>query len=473
MRWLIPKTLRSQLVLMILTTFVVVQSFNLWLFLDERSLAVRAALGLEAAGRAANVVRLLEAAPEALIPEILRAADSPLVRFYLSSTASVDHTDHDDNNSVAKGMQSLLGDSDSREIRAELHQIAPPQTPLNIAPEMVQMHLNMMETETASVEMEISIALRDGNWLNVSTRFHRPPIQWPWLSTASFAFATLVIMIIIWVTLSRLTGPLRALADSTERLGRGEAVPMLSTKGPEELSRLTTAFNNMQERLTQFVAERTRMLAALGHDLRSPLTALRVRAEMVEDTENRERLVLIIAEMQEMVESTLSFAKGMVTSEESQTIDVRDFLEGLTADMAAVGGKITLNAASGMSVRIKPVAMRRAVRNVIENAIRYGQRATVRAEQSENNVKIVITDEGAGIPEAYLERVFDPFVRIEKSRSLETGGTGLGLSIAHTIIYAHGGEIKLSNLPEGGLRVEVSIPTFSEDYGDLDGHNSV
>jgi len=468
-RKLIPKTLRSQLVLMILTTFVVVQSINLWLFFDERRLAVRAALGLEAAGRAANVVRLLEAAPAALIPDILRAADSPLVRFTLSSSATVDHINHDYNNSVATKLQSLLGDTGSREIRAELHQIVPQQAPVSIPPEMTQMHSIMMETVTASVELEVSIALSDGNWLNISSRFHRPPIQWPWLSIASFAFATLVIMIIIWVALSRLTGPLRALANSTESLGRGETVPILSTKGPEELRRVTTAFNNMQARLTQFVAERTRMLAALGHDLRSPLTAMRVRAEMVEDTENRERLVLIIAEMQEMVESTLSFAKGMVSTEESQTIDISEFLEELTNEMSGIGSKVKLKAPSGILVRIKPVSMRRALRNVIENAVRYGKKADLSAKRVGNTVKIRVTDKGPGIPQEDLERVFDPFVRIEKSRSLETGGTGLGLSIARTLIYAHGGKIELSNLPAGGLCVEISIPVFSEDADNLEG----
>ncbi len=459
---IIPKSLRGQLVLMILATFVIVQGFSLWLFMDERSLAVRAALELDAVGRAANVVRLLEAAPEELRPDILRAADSPLVRFTLASSATVDHANHIGNGSVIRQIQGLLDDSKEREIRTELHRIGPPKDVANLSPEMSQMHENMMAIQMASVEMEISIALQDGNWLNVSTRFHRPPIQWPWVSTILFALATLIITSIIWIALSRLTGPLRKLADSAENLGRGEPVPELPTQGPEELRRLTTAFNNMQVRLTRFVSERTRLLAALGHDLRSPLTAMRVRAEMVEDTETRERLAAIIAEMQEMVDSTLSFARGMVTSEESQSVDMYDFLDELTADLVAVGSAVNLDAQPGMNVRIKPVAMRRALRNVIENAIRYGQRADVKAEIVGNVVRITISDNGEGIPEADLERVFDPFVRIEKSRSLETGGTGLGLSIARTVIHAHGGEIKLSNNQQGGLQVEVVIPVFTK-----------
>lgn len=462
MRRLFPKSLRGQLVLMILATFIVVQGFNLWLFMDERSLAVRAALELDAVGRAANVVLLLEAAPEDLRADILRAADSPLVRFTLASSATVDHSDHQNNGRVIRQIQGLLDDTTPREIRTELHRITPRPADASIPPAMNQMHGNMMPVQMASVEMEISVALKDSSWLNVSTRFHRPPIQWPWVSTLSFALATLIITLIIWVTLSRLTGPLRTLADSAESLGRGDAVPDLPTQGPDELRRLTTAFNDMQVRLTRFVSERTRLLAALGHDLRSPLTAMRVRVEMVDDTETRERLITIIAEMQEMVDSTLSFARGMVTSEESQAVDMYDFLAELAADFAALESPLSLDAHPGMNVRIKPVAMRRALRNVIENAIRYGCRADIKAEIEGNTVKITITDTGEGIPEADLERVFDPFVRIEKSRSLETGGTGLGLSIARTIIHAHGGEITLSNIEQGGLKVEVVIPTFTK-----------
>ncbi len=462
MRRLLPKSLRGQLVLVILATFVVVQIVNLWLFVDERRLAVRAALGLEAAGRAANVVRLIEAAPADLRPDILRAADSPLVRFSLSDTPSVDHLTHNMGGVIQSRIRSFLDDADAHEIRVELHQTGPASVMEQVAPEMMRMHEQMMGLDLASVEMQLAIALRDGQWLNVSTRFHRPPIQWPWISTLSYALATLIIMATVWVALSRLTGPLRKLATAAESLGRGETVPELPVQGPEELRRLTAAFNEMQGRLTRFVSERTRLLAALGHDLRSPLTALRVRAEMVDDDETRERLVAIIEEMQEMVESTLSFARGMVTAEETQTVGVPDFLRELVADIADVGGDVTLQDVAPMWVRIKPVAMRRALRNVIENAIRYGGGASVAAMRDGNNVLITVSDHGSGIPEADLERVFDPFVRVEKSRNLETGGTGLGLSIARTVIQAHGGDITLSNRPKGGLQVEITLPLGSE-----------
>ncbi len=454
----LPKTLRGQLVLMIFTTFVVVQSVSLWLFVDERSLAVRSALELETADRTANVVRLLDSAPAELRGDILEAANSPLVLFSIAPEAAVTHQQHDAGGAVAARVQGLLEEGPDRDIRVELHELDA-RNPVRLGnPNIQKMHKKMMGANLSSVEMQVSVALHDGNWLNVTTRFHSPSVLWPWESILSFALATLIIMVAVWITLNRLTGPIRKLAVSADKFGRGEDIPELPAEGPEELRRLTEAFNEMQARLTRFIGERTRLLAALGHDLRSPLTAMRLRAEMVEDDETRERLAAIIAEMQEMVESTLSFARGMVTSEETRNVDLAGFLGDLCEDVSAVGGAVSLVAAPGLDVRLKPVAMRRALRNVVENAIRYGQQARILAERQGDHARIRVRDEGAGIPEADLERVFDPFVRIEKSRNLETGGTGLGLSIARTVIHAHGGEITLSNRPAGGLQVDITLP---------------
>ncbi|HHH88962.1 MAG TPA: HAMP domain-containing protein [Aliiroseovarius sp.] len=456
----LPRTLRGQLVLVILVTFIVVQGISLWLFVDERRLAVRAALGLEAASRAANVVRLLEATPADLRRDILMAASSPLARFEVAPAPLVTHDNHDMGGDVALQVQSLLPPEPSRAIRVELHKVG--TAGINSAPrvpeEMRQMHDNMMRGNLSSVEMRLSITLADGNWLNVSTRFHRPPIQWPWASVLSYALSTLAIMAVVWIALSRLTGPLRRLSVAAERLGRGEPVEELPETGPEEVRRLTEAFNRMQARLTRFISERTRLLAALGHDLRSPLTAMRVRAEMVDDPETRERLTAIIAEMQEMVESTLSFARGMVSDEETQNVALRPFLGQLAEEMSAMGPEVEVVAADDLGVRIKPVAMRRALRNLIENAQRYAGRTELSATRDGDMARICIRDHGPGIPEADLKRVLDPFVRVEKSRNKETGGTGLGLSIASTIVHAHGGEIILQNATGGGLEACVTLP---------------
>ena len=453
--------LRGQLVLLIVAALAVAQTISLWLFVDERGLAVRAALGFEAAGRAANVALLLEEAPESLQQAILRAANSPLVRFDLSDIPAVDHESHADGGAVEARVRGLLGGANDREIRVELHEVEQGIPPMpHLAPEMAEMHLAMMRGELTAIEMQLSIALADGQWLNVGTRFERPPLQWPWASIVSFGITAAIILVsACWFLLTRLTGPLLRVSRAADRLGKGEAVDPLPLIGPSEVRGLTQAFNRMQARLTRFVADRTRLLAALGHDLRSPLTAMRVRAEMVDEDETRDSLVASIEEMQEMVDATLAFARGMASSEVYETVDLKTYLKQLQADM--IDG-FTLDTANSISVRLRPQSVRRALRNIIENAQRYGGGAEVTFVHDAEYVQIRVSDNGPGVPEAELEQVFEPFFRLEKSRSRETGGTGLGLSIARTIVRAHGGDVALTNRTEGGLLVTVTLPLETE-----------
>ena len=454
-------SLRAQLVILILGALAVAQAVSLWLFVDERSLAVRAALGFEAAGRAANVVRLLEEAPPNLAASIVRAANSPLVRFDLASAPSVTAPDHHHAAYIETRVRALLGDSFSRDIRVNVRETALPLQPIpNLSPQMAQMHQEMMQDRMQAVEITLSIALSGGQWLNIDTRFERPPLQWPLSSFLAFGLtAALILVAAFWFVMTRLTGPLRSLSRAAEGLGRGDAGEPLPVAGPEEVRDLTRAFNRMQERLTRFVADRTRILAAVSHDLRSPLTAMRFDAEVVEDEETRESLIASIDEMQTMAEATLNFAEGLAGREASEVVDVSNWLETLAGDKATpfklIGGPL-------MTVRIRPLALRRAIRNLVENAIRYGGSATVGWHCAGDDLVIEVDDHGPGIPEGELDEVFAPFHRLEASRSLETGGHGLGLAIARAIVRGHGGDIRLENRPEGGLKASIFIP-LAED----------
>ncbi|MFU1477844.1 ATP-binding protein [Roseovarius sp. C7] len=448
-------SLRAQIVLLTLGALTLAQAVSLWLFVDERSLAVRAALGAEAAGRAANVARLLDEAPDELRGAILRAADSPLVRFAIDPTPAVDHFDHGDEGGVEARMRDILGQEDAREIRIELHEAHGELIPLASTGEEAR------SSGLTRLELTLSLALADGRWLNVDTRFNRPPLQWPVVSTLSFGIsAALLLVALFWFLLSRLIGPLRDVAAASERFGRGEAEPDLPLKGPRELRDLTARFNDMKTRISRHIEDRTRVLAALGHDLRSPLTAFRVQAEMVEEDDLRMAMTASVEEMQAMVETTLAYARGMSEAEPREALSGRAFLEALRQDM--LGG---FEIVEGADVRLwlRPRAMRRALRNVIENAQRYGggpPEVSLRTTGAE--VSIVVADRGAGIPDADLERVFEPFFRLERSRSRDTGGTGLGLSIARTILRAHGGDIYLENRPEGGLCAVLVLPEAAE-----------
>ncbi|MFQ5623026.1 MAG: ATP-binding protein [Paracoccaceae bacterium] len=464
MKRLLPGSLRGQLVLVILAALALAQGLGLWLFADERALAVRAALGQEAAGRAANVARLLADAPADLRPAILRAADSPLVRFTPDTAPAVENAEHGPTR-LAELIAARTGWAPAPEVRIEQHEAAAVMPPMpGMPPEMRRMHRMMGAMPVAPIEMRIAIAMPSGGWLNVATRFHRPPLQWAWNEAATFAVSAALIAAALWLALGRLTGPLRQLSEAAERFGRGETVAGIAPRGPAELRRLTDAFNEMQARISRFVEERTRVLAALGHDLRSPLTALRVRAEMVDDEETRERLVATIEEMHEMVEATLAFARGMAHAEPFETVDMAGFAAGLAREASASGQDVTLASdAAAAPVRLRPTAMRRALRNIINNAVRYGGMARISVVAGNATVSVHVDDDGPGIPEADLDRVFDPFLRLETSRSRDTGGTGLGLSIARTIVQAHGGDITLANRPDAGLTATITLPGVPQD----------
>jgi signal transduction histidine kinase len=451
------QSLRGQLILLLIGVLLAAQVVGLFFFVDERSLAVRAALGFEAAGRAASIARLLEEAPPDLHAAILRAANSPLVRFEMSGSPSVERHSHRDGAPVETRIRTLLGDRGARDIRVDVHEVEGAIMPLpHLSPGMAEMHAAMMRGDLAAIEMSVSIALTGGQWLNVETRFERPPLQWAWNSTATFVItATVLLAAGFWFLMTRITGPLRRLAVASERLGRGEDMERIVPSGPAEVRELTAAFGIMQERLTRLVEDRTRMLAAIGHDLRSPLTALRVRTEMVDDDETRERLSASIDEMQGMLDATLAYARGVNSAETPDRQEAGALLEAVNRSLLVPA---TLEPGPEAWVSVRPLALRRALRNLIENAQRYGGAARARHDIRGDLVEIRIADDGPGIPDDQLEQVFAPFHRLDQSRSRDTGGHGLGLPIARSILRAHGGDVVLSNAPGGGLFATVTLP---------------
>lgn len=449
--------LRGQLVLLILSALFLAQAASVWFLFDERGQAIRAAQGRETADRAVNVVRLIENGPINLHDEILNAATSSLVRFTLSEQAGVDHADHGSGGNIESRIRGALDGELDRGILIEIHDVELPRELFDPADSsMAEMHREMMRGSVSAIEMQLAIELKDGRWLNVGTRFHRPPIQWPWASVLSFGLtAAILVGIALWYGLSRVTGPLRNLASAADRFGRGDEPVKIVSEGPVEVRELSSALLRMQDRIGRFVAERMRLLAALGHDLRSPLTALRVEAELVDDDDTRNRLITSIEEMQGMVETTLNYAKGISGSEELETIELAGYLRALVNDMHAT---LPIDSPEDLRLKARPVSLRRALRNLIENALRYGETPKIEARAGSDTVVIDIKDQGPGIAEEDLEHVFDPYVRLEESRSRDTGGIGLGLSIARTIIQAHGGDLRLLNEEGGGLIARIELP---------------
>jgi signal transduction histidine kinase len=452
----------GQLLVLLLIAVLVTQGLSYLLFSDERNRAVRSAMGLEAAGRAANVALLLDEAPASLRGAILRSANSPLVRFELSDTPDAKK----ENSSAAEILEQvhgILGGPEDRKIYGEVTPISGPvRRNMPDMPEAMRpMHMAMMAQRTEPFQLVLSINLVDGRWLNVQSMFHRPKAQWSWTSFYSVLLMIAAIMLVVWIMGRRIVAPMNALANGAERLGRGIETEALPVTGPREIRDTVAAFNRMQSRLTRFVNNRTQLLAALGHDLRSPLTAMRLRIELLDETEDSIRLKAMIDEMQTMVEATLEFARGVAQSEPAVEIDLADLLSELVEDAKVAGADASLEVQMPVLLQVHPVALKRAFRNLIDNAIRYAGNVEVRLGKLDNMAEIRIADNGPGVPEDQLQRMFEPFVRLETSRNRETGGSGLGLAIARTIIQSHGGEITLSNRTSGGLMAIVHIPLFT------------
>ena len=303
-----------------------------------------------------------------------------------------------------------------------------------------------------------SQALADGNWLLAVKVLPDPPRSGLNALLISLLFAVLLALLVVWITSRWITRPLARLARAAEHLGRGEKTPALDETGPQDIRQTTHAFNQMRERLERFVADRTRMLAAISHDMRTPLTALRLRAEFIDDAENREKILAALDDMQAMTEATLAFAKNEHNNENTTAVDLSALIDALCEDYRALGKHLVNSNTPRCVTRCRQLALRRALRNLIDNALVYGDEATLELQASDKIIVITITDNGPGIADQDLARVFEPFVRLEESRNRDTGGVGLGLSIARTIIHAHGGELWLANRAQGGLQASIQLP---------------
>jgi signal transduction histidine kinase len=270
--------------------------------------------------------------------------------------------------------------------------------------------------------------------------------------------AVIILAVAVWVV-RRVTAPLAALSSAAERLGNDLNAPPMPETGTIETRQASRAFNAMQARLRSLIENRTRMLAAISHDLRTPLTLLRLRAESVEDESEREKMLATIAEMDSMVAATLQFARDEATAEPHRRTDLTALLASVVDDMADIGLPVVMEPAQPIVRECQPASLKRALTNLLDNAVKYGKRARAAIRSTPQAIEITIDDEGLGIPEDALVRVFQPYYRVEGSRNRETGGIGLGLAIALSVVQANGGQLTLSNRLEGGLCACVMLPT--------------
>jgi len=274
---------------------------------------------------------------------------------------------------------------------------------------------------------------------------------------------SLIIGGVAWWGVHKATRPLSVFAFAAERLGVDVNAEPLEESGPSEVLRAAHAFNTMQTRVKRFIQDRTQMLAAISHDLRTPITRLRLRAEFVEDDLQRQKMLGDLDEMEAMIGATLAFARDDAANEQVEPIDVAAVIAVMCSDARAAGRDVTYSGPDSIDFVARPLALKRAINNLIDNAVKYGKAARVSLSAENKELVILVDDDGPGIPVSEKERVFAPFVRLETSRSRETGGTGLGLTIARNAIRSMGGDVELINRPEGGLQVRVTLPIAQDE----------
>ena len=463
-------SLGTQLIVLLLVALVVAQAASFVVFTDDRQAAVRAASRAGLLESMASITRVLEKTPPMGRADLADAASTPRIRYWVSDESATPPG--------PRSNQLALPALQFQRMFVELRE-APRLTVIAgnrddaSGPPPGDRHGDWRRRPDGApggqgsphppffgdtFDVLASVPFSDKGWLNAQTRIRAEPVPIPWPSIISAALMAVAILVIVGVMVRYATRPIAALADRVEAFGRGAPSMILPETGPREMRRLTEAFNRMQERLARFIADRTRMLAAIGHDLRTPITSLKIRAELLDDEEARDKMIATLDDMQRMTEATLAFAREDADAEPLRTVDLAALVESLCDDLASMGKSVAFAEAGRLPYPCRPTALRRALNNLIENAVRYGDRARVAIASAPDGPLITIDDDGPGIPPDRIEDVYKPFVRLETSRSRDTGGSGLGLSIARSIILAHGGELTLSNRKQGGLHVEIRLP---------------
>jgi signal transduction histidine kinase len=469
LKFLWPQSILGRALAVLAIGLVVSHLAALALYSGNRDEALAALGGRQTAERIVSLMAALEEAPpderEILARRMSRHGQ---VFFWSKEAAAKQDRDRGFSNVIASELRRLAGPD--RELRVlpvrgdEVPQILAQEYPRNQGRPGFGMGMGMGHGQGPGAGFApprsflISMKLTDGSWLNALVASEPPDALWHGRFLIGFIATTLITLLLVAWAVRRAVRPLGLFATAAERLGTDIEAPPMNTSGPAEVRRAALAFNRMQERLKRFVNDRTRMLAAISHDLRTPLTRMRLRAEFVEDEEMRAKMLADLDEMEAMIGATLAFARDEAKSETRAVVDLAELLSTLVSEAQETGGKANLAGLESAKISAAPVALKRALSNLLSNALKYGNRAEITLSETPDHYCIVIEDDGPGIPDDLHEQVFAPFFRVEESRSKETGGVGLGLSVARGILHGHGGDVTLANRKEGGLRVTVSLP---------------
>ena len=460
MKRFLPNGLTGRITLILTIGLFSAQAIALWLFLHDRIVTSMKVLGLSLADRVVTIVEVLDTLPPAEQSKLLQALNSPYLQVgSLEAPPPPPKREAWHAEDIREVVSLHLQPQLNRPVEVQVLDRRS-ASPLRIEPLNPPGAPIILSRQT----MVIAIRQADGRWLvfvapsDIASLRQRRQL---WRRLAVMGIA--IWLISIWAA-RRVTKPIIQFAAAAEQFGRDLNAPPLPETGSRELRQSIQAFNQMQERLRQLVNDRTFMLAAISHDLRTILTRLKLRAEFIEDAEQAQKAIADIDQMQAMLDETLSFAREDSATEGYIKVDLAELLQSLCDDFADAGKQATYSGPARLTYRGQPTALRRALMNLIHNAVTYGDEAEVRLTPGKERVEVMIGDRGPGIPSELREQVFTPFFRLEQSRNRETGGTGLGLAVAKTAIQRHGGEITLTEGAEGGLLVQVRLPISLQQW---------
>lgn len=433
---LLPRSLFGRLVLVFIGGLLVAQSVSLGVGALEHAQVLRRSHGQVWAQRVADIVSLLNTQGSAEREHMARALSHPRLNVTLARAPLEFAETREASGQVGEFREQLQASLGSRPFRFDAV-----RRPLGHRQLVTQVRLN------------------DGSW--VRFRFSPGPGHrgWPGGLLIGLAIFLAVMLVIVLIAVRWVTQPLKVLARAADALGQDMDRPPLPESGPAEVAQAARAFNRMQRRLRENLADRMRLLAAVSHDLKTPITRLRLRAEMLDDDDLRAKFTHDLQEMEVLADATLDFVRGINTDEALRPVDMLALVESVQRDLAEQGHDITVEGHTSAPYPGRAVALRRCIDNLVGNALKYGgHQVRVVVEDGATALRLRVMDDGPGLPEAELERVFEPFYRLEHSRNRSLGGSGLGLGIARNVAAMHGGSLTLRNRPVKGLEAVLELP---------------
>jgi len=454
---LLPQSLFGRLALILLTGLLLAQLLSTLLQFHDRGQRLFQASGMQSAERIAEIVRLLDEEDRTDRQRLIAILNVPPLKVSLSTP-------------VWPNQQPVIEESPSAEFRDRLqvllgeeytfHVAVSDQPVMSTLPENNghMMHMeNMGMTAPEALVFFAQVQLGDGTWVTFENRIDDEIFASSTTLLVNLAVIIIIVLLVSLIAVRVATRPLTLLAKQADKLGSDINQPPMAEIGPTEMRHASHAFNTMQCRLQRFIEDRSRLLTAISHDLKTPITRMRLRAEMLDDIEQRENFTRNLDEMQAIASETLDFLRADDAREVVQAINVCVLLETIKDDAAELGHQVEIESCQLSPYPARPLALKRCIVNLVENAIKYAGSAVISASENNNTILISISDSGPGIPEQQLNTVFEPFFRLETSRSRRTGGTGLGLSIARNIALSHGGDLHLANRKEGGLKATLTL----------------